>query len=84
MATERTTTQKVKLIAGLVLLLLIAIIIIQNLAAVELTLLFWKVNISLFVLTAFNLFAGFILGWLYMSRKYKKQGNLVNKEHIKS
>jgi uncharacterized integral membrane protein len=73
MANERTTTQKVKLIAGLALLLLIVIIIIQNLAAVELTLLFWKVNISLFFLTSINLVGGFILGWLFVSRKHKKK-----------
>lgn len=73
MTTERTTTQKAKLIAGLILLVLIIIIIVQNLAAVELTLLFWKVNISLFLLTSINLVGGFILGWLYTSRKNKKK-----------
>lgn len=73
MSTERTTTQKVKLITGLIILGLAVTIILQNLEAIEVNLLFWNVNISLFILTSANLAIGFILGWFFISRKHKKQ-----------
>lgn len=73
MATERTTFQKVKLITGLIILILAITIIFQNLAEVQVKLLFWDVNISLFLLTSLNLVGGFILGWLFVSRKHKKK-----------
>lgn len=73
MSTERTTFQKIKLVTGLIILGLAVTIIIQNLKSVEVNLLFWTVNISLFILTSLNLLAGFILGWFFISRKHKKQ-----------
>ncbi|MFK8039283.1 MAG: LapA family protein [Crocinitomicaceae bacterium] len=68
MSTERNTFQKVKLITGIVLLVLVIIIIIQNLASVTVDILFWEVDISLFILTSLNLVIGFLLGCLFVKR----------------
>jgi len=72
MATERTTFQKVKLITSLVLLIFALIIIIQNLDPVNVNILFWEVEISLFVLTSLNLILGFLLGTLFITKRNKK------------
>ncbi|MFK8043902.1 MAG: LapA family protein [Crocinitomicaceae bacterium] len=72
MTTERTTFQKAKLITGLILLILALTVIIQNLDPVKVEILFWEVEVSLFVLTSLNLIVGFLLGTLFITKRNKK------------
>jgi len=55
---------KAKLIASLFLAVLILIILIQNARAVTFNLLFWKLDISLFLLILFATLIGFALGYI--------------------
>ncbi|HPZ64724.1 MAG: LapA family protein [Dethiobacteria bacterium] len=55
---------KPKLIAILVLIILFLIILAQNTQVITLSLLFWKINMSQFLLIAFALIIGFVAGYL--------------------
>ena len=55
----------VKLILVVILTSLAAIFLVQNVAAVDVRFLFWKLAISRSLLIFFSLAAGFILGWFF-------------------
>jgi lipopolysaccharide assembly protein A len=57
----------VKLILVVILTSLAAIFLVQNVAAVDVRFLFWKLAISRALLIFFSLAAGFILGWFCRS-----------------
>jgi uncharacterized integral membrane protein len=56
-----------KLIAGLVIICLIAILIIQNAAIVEIQVLFWTITMSQVLLMFILLAIGILVGWLLKS-----------------
>jgi len=66
-----------KLVLVLIFASLAAIFIIQNVAAVEVTFLFWSISMSRALLVFFTLVAGIILGWFlntyYSYRKAKEE-----------
>lgn len=53
-----------KLIAGLVIIALVAIFIVQNTQMVEVKLYFWPIEMSRSLLLLGTLIIGFILGWI--------------------
>jgi len=53
-----------KLIAGLVIIALVAIFIVQNTQVVEVKLYFWPIKMSRSLLLLGTLIIGFILGWI--------------------
>jgi len=55
---------KVKLIIGLILLVLLAVLLIQNTQIVTFRLYFWKITISQIILVPLAVILGFILGFL--------------------
>ncbi len=65
----------IKLVLILFLASLAVIFIAQNVAAVEIVFLYWKVSMSSALLIFFTLMTGFFLGWFLHSyvlyRKYK-------------
>lgn len=66
-----------KLILIVILASLSVIFIVQNVAAVEVSFLFWSISMSRALLIFFTLVIGFILGWFLNSflsyRKIKKE-----------
>ena len=71
-----------KVFSILALIIVAAIFITQNVAVVEVNLLFWRVSISLALLIVINLLIGFLLGWFIKSYlNYKK--SKVNKPEEK-
>lgn len=58
---------KIKMIFILTLAVLVLIFIIQNIAAVEIRFLFWKIAMSSSLLIFFSLAAGFAFGWVSSS-----------------
>ena len=55
---------KAKLILGIILAVMAAVFIIQNVTSVDLTFLFWTLSMSRALLMFLILSLGFILGWL--------------------
>jgi uncharacterized integral membrane protein len=55
---------KIKLIIGLILLVLLAVLLIQNTQVVTFRLYFWKIAISQIILVPLAVILGFILGFL--------------------
>jgi uncharacterized integral membrane protein len=53
-----------KLIAGLTIICLIAIFIIQNIAIVEVRVIFWSIAMSMVLLILILLGIGIVTGWL--------------------
>jgi uncharacterized integral membrane protein len=71
----------------LALIIVAAIFITQNVAVVEVNLLFWRVSISLALLIVINLLIGFLLGWFiksYLNYKKSKINKPVESEVQKS
>lgn len=65
-----------KLIAIIILVSIAAIFLVQNVAAVEVTFLFWSISMSRALLIFFTLIIGFILGWsLHGYLSYRKAKN---------
>jgi uncharacterized integral membrane protein len=65
-----------KLIAIIILVSIAAIFLVQNVAAVEVTFLFWSISMSRALLIFFTLVIGFILGWSLNSYfSYRKAKN---------
>lgn len=65
-----------KLIAIIILVSIAAIFLVQNVAAVEVTFLFWSISMSRALLIFFTLITGFILGWsLHGYLSYRKAKN---------
>ena len=65
-----------KLIAIIILVSIAAIFLVQNVAAVEVTFLFWSISMSRALLIFFTLIIGFILGWsLHSYLSYRKAKN---------
>ena len=63
-----------KLISGLIIVCLILIFIIQNIAIVEIQLVFWTIEISLALLILILLGLGMVAGWLLNDYfKYRKK-----------
>jgi len=63
-----------KLISGLIIVCLILIFIIQNIAIVEIQLVFWTIEISLALLILILLSLGMVAGWLLNDYfKYRKK-----------
>jgi len=63
-----------KLISGLIIVCLILIFIIQNIAIVEIRLVFWTIEISLALLILILLGLGMVAGWLLNDYfKYRKK-----------
>lgn len=63
-----------KLISGLIIVCLILIFIIQNIAIVEIRLVFWTIEISLALLILILLSLGMVAGWLLNDYfKYRKK-----------
>ena len=63
-----------KLISGLIIVCLILIFIIQNIAIVEIRLVFWTIEISLALLILILLGLGMVAGWLLNDYfKYRKR-----------
>lgn len=63
-----------KLISGLIIVCLILIFIIQNIAIVEIRLVFWTIEISLALLILILLSLGMVAGWLLNDYfKYRKR-----------
>ncbi len=55
---------KPKMVIILVIAVLFLIVLVQNAHAVTLSLLFWKVSVSLFLLIFFSVIIGFALGYI--------------------
>jgi uncharacterized integral membrane protein len=73
-----------KITLVVVLVVLALIFLLQNIAAVSVSFLFWDISMSLAVLIFFCLLIGFVIGWFlksYLSyRKEKKEvQNILNK-----
>ena len=65
-----------KLIAIIIMVSIAAIFLVQNVAAVEVTFLFWSISLSRALLIFFTLVIGFILGWsLHSYLSYRKAKN---------
>ena len=66
-----------KVICLLILLALVAVFTFQNIAAVEVTFLFWSISVSISLLLLTALFSGIIIGlfvsFLNVKRKNKKE-----------
>ena len=72
-----------KVFSILALIIVAAIFITQNVAVVEVNLLFWRVSISLALLIVINLLIGFLLGWFiksYLNYKKSKINKPVERE----
>ena len=76
-----------KIFSILVLIIIAAVFITQNVTVVEVNLLFWRVSISLALLIVFNLLLGFLLGWFiksYLNYKKSKINKPIEEELPKS
>ncbi len=72
-----------KIFAIIVLIVIAAIFITQNIIIVEVNLLFWRISISLALLIVINLLIGFLAGWFiksYLNYKKSKTNKPVEKE----
>jgi uncharacterized integral membrane protein len=69
---ELTMIEKVKLITLLVSVILLTILVIQNYKAVQLSIFFWDLKISLIVLIALSGGLGFLISFLKDSIKIKR------------
>jgi uncharacterized integral membrane protein len=72
-----------KILSIIILIIIAAVFITQNVMVVEVNLLFWRVSISLALLIIINLLIGFLLGWFiksYMSYKKSKINKPFDKE----
>lgn len=68
-----------KLILVLIISGLVVIFITQNVAAVEVTFLFWSISLSRSLLIFFVLLIGFVLGWFMNSYMvYRKTKDELN------
>lgn len=68
-----------KLILILILSSLAVVFIAQNVAAVEIGFLFWRVSLSSALLIFFTLMVGFVLGWsLHSYLLYRRSKNELN------
>jgi uncharacterized integral membrane protein len=61
---EKGLIMKMKLIIGLILLILLAVLLVQNTQVVTFRLYFWKIAISQIILVPLAVILGFILGFL--------------------
>jgi uncharacterized integral membrane protein len=62
-----------KLYAGLVLLLLVVVFIVQNAAVVEIQFLLWQVSMSRSLMIFTVLAIGVVLGWLGAGHMHRKR-----------
>ena len=61
------TRSKVRLVVAVILLAVTAVFVVLNMDAVEVNLVFAKVQMKLALLIIFVLLLGFLLGWLFKS-----------------
>jgi uncharacterized integral membrane protein len=72
-----------KLISGLVIICLMLVLIIQNIAIVEIRLFFWTIEMSLVLLILILLGLGVVAGWLlndYFTNRKKNKSQMKPQE----
>jgi uncharacterized integral membrane protein len=72
-----------KLISGLVIICLMLVLIIQNIAIVEIRLFFWTIEMSLVLLILILLGLGVVTGWLlkdYFTHRKKNKSQIKPQE----
>jgi uncharacterized integral membrane protein len=75
-----------KIFAILLLIIVAAIFVTQNVTVVDVNLLFWPQKISLALLIIISLLLGFLLGWFiksYLNYKKSKASKSLEKENSK-
>jgi uncharacterized integral membrane protein len=75
-----------KIFAILLLIIVAAIFVTQNVTVVDVNLLFWPQKISLALLIIISLLLGFLLGWFiksYLNYKKSKANKSLEKENSK-
>jgi uncharacterized integral membrane protein len=75
-----------KIFAILLLIIVAAIFVTQNVTVVDVNLLFWPQKISLALLIIISLLLGFLLGWFiksYLNYKKSKANKSLEKENPK-
>lgn len=65
----RTQRIRWRLIGVLTLVLLFAVIILQNTQVVDIRVLFWQLSMSRIILLLFSLVVGFVVGYYIKSRR---------------
>ena len=69
---QKTNYQKFKSILAIIVISLVAIISFQNYRPTKIKLLFWEVQLNLFILVVAALIAGLLAGLLLFREKKKK------------
>ena len=65
----KTPTQKLHLAIGITSTILILVFILQNTEVVTVNFLFWKIEMSRVILILVLLLVGFLLGYIFRSRR---------------
>lgn len=65
---------KAKVIAGIVLVVLLAVLLVQNTAVVTYRLLFWTIRLSQILLVPLIALLGFLIGYIAGSIRRRRKG----------